>query len=377
MDVGLSRDGARLAAARAGLAAAREADAVGPRGKPEELRLAYLDLLKLCLCDLAGPTTMSVGVGDDGAVVARQLGGTERKMRVAGMDWPLQGLTMSGLYRLDDLQSCVESVVRDEIPGDFIETGTWRGGASIFMRAALDALNDDERTVHVADSFRGFPGAKDGATNADDRLYSGFDFLAVSVDEVQANFARLGCEEGVRFVPGFFEETLPGLADHRWAILRLDGDTYEATRVALRSLYPGLSVGGYVIVDDYGAFDGCRAAVDEFRRENGIVDPLEAVDWSCVRWRREAQPPGEDPPPGPTDVDDERDVAGAPPPDRHRSASVPTVHERALMREREELRNRLARAEEELSQMRLTRLAPLRATVARLRERRRTGRLRR
>jgi O-methyltransferase len=280
-------DGARLLDAREHLAAARMPRAHGPAADAETLRRAYLDLLKLCLCDLAGTTTISVGAMADGTVLSRELRGEELRLRAAGMDWPRQGLTMIGLGRLDDLQRCVETVVADGVRGDVIEAGAWRGGASLLMRATLDTLGD-ERTVWVADSFQGFAPsdapAHDGAIDL-----RAFDFLAVSEEEVRASFARLGFEHGVRFVRGFFEDTLGALAAERWAIVRLDADTYAPTSQALRCLYPGLAVGGYLIVDDYGAFEGCRRAVDEFRRAHGIVEPLEPVDSTCVRWRRESE----------------------------------------------------------------------------------------
>ena len=127
---------------------------------------------------------------------------------------------MAGLRRLDDLQACVEAIVRDGVEGDLIEAGTWRGGASILMRATLDALGADDRTVWVADSFQGFPAADAGDARAD-RL------PRRPIEEVRANFARLGYEQGVRFVAGFFEDTLPGLAGGagRWC-----GSTATPTR---------------------------------------------------------------------------------------------------------------------------------------------------
>src|ERR1700736_6093465 len=103
------------------------------------------------------------------------------------------------------------------------------------MRATLDSLGAVDRTVWVADSFEGFPTSD---TPHEDDL-AAFDFLAVPLDEVRANFARFGLEHGVRFVEGFFEQTLPGLADRRWALVRLDADTYDTTLLALRCLYPG------------------------------------------------------------------------------------------------------------------------------------------
>ena len=281
-------DAARLLDAREHLAAARAPRAAGPATDAETLRTAYLDLLKLSLCDLANTTTISVGAMPDGTVMSRELRGDERRLRAAGMDWPLQGLTMVGLGRLDDLQRCVEAVVADGVEGGIIEAGAWRGGAALLMRATLDTMGD-ERIVWVADSFQGFaPGdapPDDGSIDL-----RAFDFLSVPEEEVRESFARLGLEEGVRFVPGYFEDTLAALAGERWAIVRLDADTYAPTRHALRCLYPGLAAGGYLIVDDYGAFEGCRRAVDEFRAEHDITERLEKVDATCVRWRRKARP---------------------------------------------------------------------------------------
>jgi O-methyltransferase len=327
-------------AARASLAAIRDVRAAGPGPGAETLRGAYLDLLKLCLCDLGAATTTSVGSMPGGDIASRVLRGDQLRVRAAGLDWPLQGLTMIGLGRLDDLQSCVESVVDDGVPGDLIEAGAWRGGASILMRATLDTLGDRERTVWVADSFQGFPDDEAGE-HVD---LSAYEFLAVPVEEVEANFARFGCDRGVRFVPGFFEDTLPGLSDRRWAIVRLDGDTYEATLTALKSLYPGLAPGGYLIIDDYGAFEECRRAVDEFRAGHRITEPLEQIDWTGMRWRRESDAPIEVPSPSAS-------TAGREPAPRTPRASgarkrdIPTIRELEMERELADLRERLAAAE--------------------------------
>ena len=274
--------------------AGRKIRARRPRPGPERLRRAYLDLLKLCLCDLAGARTMSVSrTGDtrrpDSQLRTWEPSDEELLLRAKGADWPLSGLTMVGLKRLDDLQACVESVVRDEIDGDVIEAGAWRGGASILARATLDSLGD-ERTVWVADSFQGLPPPDPDVTPEDQELdLSQVDFLAVPVEEVLGYFARFGLDHGLEFVEGFFDETLPGLRERRWSIIRLDGDTYEATWVALESLYPGLSAGGYLIVDDYGLIAECRQAVGDYRREHGITEPIEKIDLTGVRWRQETE----------------------------------------------------------------------------------------
>ena len=314
-----------------------------PRASPagpgvEALRVAYLDVLKLCLCDLGGKTTTSVWKHTDDSVMSRELSSDELRIRSVGMDWPLHGLTMIGLERLDDLQACVESVVREGVAGDLIEAGTWRGGASILMRATLDALGAADRTVWVADSFQGFPIPDEDHPDRED--LAAVDFLAVPVEEVRANFARFGYERGVRFVPGFFEETMPTLTGLRWAVVRLDGDSYEATWTTLQALYPGLSVGGYLIVDDYGALKECRQAVDEFRDHHAIAEPLERIDWTGARWQRASDAPIETAAPphiGPGRV---RSPARAVP--REHDARVTTLYERALRRDKRHLERDLA-----------------------------------
>ena len=274
----------------------REVRTPGVRPDRDGLRAAYLGLLKLALCDLAGARTQSVsrvgnGRNPSSQVFSRELTEDEIALRVRGADWPFSGLSMIGLPRLDDLQSCVESVVADGVDGDLIEAGAWRGGASILMRATLDSLGEDGRTVWVADSFQGLPPPNGEAFPQDRELdLSHVDFLAVPLKEVQGYFARFGCERGVEFVAGFFHETLPALLGHRWSVVRLDGDTYESTWLALEALYPSLSRGGYVIIDDYQLIEECRQAVDEFRRQHGITEPIEEIDWNGVRWRRATEP---------------------------------------------------------------------------------------
>jgi O-methyltransferase len=271
--------------ARASFASARDPHARGAGEDAESLRVAYLDLLKLGLCDLIGTTSVSSGRTAEGTVEDRVISGDDRRWRAAGMDWPRHGLTMVGLARLDDLQACVETVVKDGIEGDLIEAGSWRGGAALLMRATLDSLGAGDRSVAIADSFQGFP-APEATDDGDVGDLSMFDFLAVPVDEVRATFERLGYASGVEFVPGFFADTMPTLPARPWAVARFDVDAYDATRLALEAICPHVSPGGYVIIDDYGAYDECRRAVDDYRTARGIDAPLEEVDWTGVRWRR-------------------------------------------------------------------------------------------
>jgi O-methyltransferase len=208
--------------------------------------------------------------------------------RADGKDWPAEADTMIGLKRLENLQYCVTEVLRKNVPGDLIETGVWRGGASIFMRAILKLYGDQTRLVWVADSFEGLP-KPDGRYQQDagDRHWESSHTLGVSLDQVKENFTRYGVlDDQVRFLVGWFKDTLPTAPIKQLAVLRLDGDMYSSTMDALQNLYHKLSVGGYVIVDDYGAIAHCRQAVEDFRAEHKITEQVHPVDWSGVFWEK-------------------------------------------------------------------------------------------
>lgn len=212
----------------------------------------------------------------------------DKQAQEEGLAYSSDSETMIGMKRLDNLQHCIADVLANDVPGDIIETGVWRGGASIFMRAVLRAHGDTERTVWLADSFQGLPKPEPGRYPADreDRLWR-MTGLIVSVDEVKENFARYGLlDDQVKFLKGWFSETLPNAPIERVAVMRLDGDMYQSTIEALEALYPKLSVGGYVIIDDFGAIPGCRQAVTDFRATKGITDEMQPIDWSGVYWQR-------------------------------------------------------------------------------------------
>jgi hypothetical protein len=204
-----------------------------------------------------------------------------------GTRWPEIAHTMIGMKRLNNLQFCCEDVLKNNIPGDFIETGVWRGGSTIFMRAILKAFGVTDRTVWVADSFAGLPPpnqAKYPADAGDDHHV--YDLLRVSLEQVRRNFAKYNLlDEQVKFLKGWFSETLPGAPVDQLAVLRLDGDMYESTMDALGSLFHKVARGGYIIVDDY-AIESCKKAIDDFRRERQITDKLITIDWSGVYWQK-------------------------------------------------------------------------------------------
>ncbi|MBV9080615.1 MAG: class I SAM-dependent methyltransferase [Elusimicrobia bacterium] len=208
--------------------------------------------------------------------------------RAEGRVWPTRALTMIGEKRLHHLRRCVEEVLADDISGDLLEAGVWRGGASIMMRAVLAAHGVTARRVWVADSFRGLPPPNSERYPLDAGLdLSKIAVLAVPREVVQTNFEALGLmDDNVRFVEGWFSETLTTIDADAFALLRLDGDLYESTLQTLEALYPKLSAGGFLVVDDYGAVPACAAAVHDFREWHRVTEPIETIDWTGVYWRK-------------------------------------------------------------------------------------------
>ena len=205
-----------------------------------------------------------------------------------GALWPNIAHTMVSRERLDNVQFCLEQVLADGVPGDFIETGVWRGGVCIFARSVFKAHGVQDRTVWVADSFEGVPTttAESHRMDRELALHTKNDVLAVSEEIVRENFSRYGLlDEQVAFLNGWFADTLPRAPIGKLAVIRLDGDLYSSTMDALDHLYPKLSPGGYVIVDDYG-IPGCAAAVHEYRERHGIEDEICFIDPYSIYWRR-------------------------------------------------------------------------------------------
>jgi O-methyltransferase len=258
----------------------------------------YLDLLKRSL-------TFTLWDASDGPIlelplhpvwalvnavrrVARLVRPPDKSLRERGLDWPAVGLTMIGTKRLDNVHRCVEDVLRNGVPGDLIEAGVWRGGVPILMRAVLKIHGVTDRVVWVADSFEGLP-APNVRKYPADRMsdLTMFKSLAVSLEEVRANFERFRLlDDQVKFLKGWFKDTLPAAPIAKLAVMRLDADLYESTTDALVNLYPKLSPGGYAIIDDYGNAPPCQQAVDDFRRRHGITDQIVAIDWSGVFWQK-------------------------------------------------------------------------------------------
>jgi hypothetical protein len=211
-------------------------------------------------------------------------------------NWGLFSYTMVGLARLNNIQACIEDVIRNGVEGDMIETGVWRGGATIFMRAVLKAYGVTDRVVWVADSFEGLPALTEKDTTYKDdtsvdvaSLNEGGPMrlaLAVTLERVKRNFATFDLlDDQIRFLKGWFRDTLPTAPIKTLSILRLDGDMYQSTMDALNALYNKVSRGGYVIVDDYNCWPHCKQAVDDFRKVHGIYEEIVKIDEYAVFWK--------------------------------------------------------------------------------------------
>ena len=212
----------------------------------------------------------------------------DEPVRAEGLDWPTRAHTMIGLKRLANVRECVENVLADRVPGDLIETGAWRGGTTIFMRASQSPRGQSTARSGLPTRLPDFrlQTLVRYPHDQGDTLHK-FPQLAVTLERVRDNFRRYGLlDDQVRFLKGWFRDTLPDAPIERLAVLRLDGDLYESTIQALECLYDRLSAGGYVIVDDYGNVAGCRQAVHDFRAQRGINDPIRPIDWAGVYWRR-------------------------------------------------------------------------------------------
>jgi len=251
---------------------------IEPISTSEAVRGLYLDLLLKSLSNLIyGPQPSDVW--NDGLFRADAKPGRDRGSPAH---------SMVGLLRLENVRDLAQRAIDQGIPGDFIETGVWRGGCCILMRGVMAANSVADRKVYVADSFQGLPPPNPTLFPQDSGLaLHTLPELAVSLDEVRTNFKRYGLlDDRVVFVKGFFSDTLPKLDAGPFALMRLDGDMYESTYVALKCLYPKLSIGGFAVIDDYGAIAQCREAVNDYRAATNIGDEIHRIDWTGVWWQK-------------------------------------------------------------------------------------------
>lgn len=192
-----------------------------------------------------------------------------------------QPYTMTSIERLYAVHQAVNYIVDNAIPGDFVECGVWRGGASMMTALSLKARGITDRTLYLYDTFAGMtePEAVDASYLGEDASVTwarserdGYNAWCYgAIEDVRENMGRTGYpEDRIVYVKGPVEETIPGTIPERIALLRLDTDWYASTRHELEHLYPRLSPLGVLILDDYGYWVGARKAVDEYVAEHRI-----------------------------------------------------------------------------------------------------------
>jgi hypothetical protein len=202
----------------------------------------------------------------------------------------VDGLTMVGPERLEAYIQAARHVAKHGVPGAIVECGVWRGGATVAAIRALQHLRVKDRHIHLYDTFEGMskPGQYDLKYNGEpaiekfNRLRTGLnrsDWCRADYEEVQRVIYGTGYPaERLHLIKGLVEETIPRHAPDQIAVLRLDTDWYESTRHEMVHLFPRLSRGGILLLDDYGHWQGARRAVDEYLQEHKIPILLARVD---------------------------------------------------------------------------------------------------
>lgn len=206
------------------------------------------------------------------------------KLRIDGLDHPDNAFSMIGVKRMNNLHQMLDYVRENKIDGDLVETGVWKGGATIFMKIYCD-MYGLEKKIFVCDSFEGLPRPSGKFLSDVGDLHYTYDNLKVSLNNVMDNFRLFNClDQNIVFIKGFFSNTLPNNKQiNKLSLLRMDGDMYESTHDVFYSLYDKVSHDGVVIIDDY-CLKGCRDCVLDFRNERKINSELKTIDKCGVYW---------------------------------------------------------------------------------------------
>jgi hypothetical protein len=247
---------------------------------------SYLEFLKLFVTGLC--------YGEEEKTVLPSLGKNRAKLkplnieaRQRGNDWTYLGSTMTGHERLKNVKYLLEDVFQKNVRGDYIETGVWRGGSSIFARGVIRAHGQQHRKSFVCDSFKGLPPGE-RTFDAGDKGWDNTPYLEVSTEIVAGNFNTAGLlDKNIIFAQGFFNATIPPLSNmvESLAIIRFDGDIYESAVDVLYHLYEKLSIGGYFIMDDWFGFPS-KTACEDFFAVHGISPDIIPIDDLSAYWQK-------------------------------------------------------------------------------------------
>lgn len=198
--------------------------------------------------------------------------------------------TLTSVHRLIALCEAVQYVVRNQVPGDIVECGVWKGGSMMAVARTLMQADDQSRHLYLFDTYEGMtpPGNKDISITGqsavdmlddDDKEDPQSVWCVASLDFVREVIGSVGYDPSkLHFIEGRVEETLPAMAPAHISILRLDTDWYESTRHEMEHLFPRLVKGGVLIIDDYGHWQGARQAIDEYIKEKKLQILLHRID---------------------------------------------------------------------------------------------------
>ena len=202
----------------------------------------------------------------------------------------IRPFTMTSRERIFALRAAVRYVVENQIPGDFVECGVWRGGSMMAIALTLIEMGDTSRDLHLFDTFEGMPPPKavdqrfDGVPAQDmldhrPKTTEDAYWAIAPIDDVRRNVLSTGYPESkIHFVKGLVEETIPGSAPARIALMRLDTDWYDSTKHEFEHLYDRVSPEGAIIIDDYGWWSGSKKAADEFIATRKFKPLLQRID---------------------------------------------------------------------------------------------------
>lgn len=199
--------------------------------------------------------------------------------------------TLLDFERLSTLRRLVERIIAEGVPGSLVECGSWRGGSGALIGAV--ARRDESRHVWLLDSWEGFPASTSDLDVASNGFVGTAGACAAPREDAERVLGLLHQRpEAVDLVQGWFEDSIPQVKERmgKIALLHLDGDLYQSTKTCLEELYPAVVPGGFVVIDDYGDWKGCRKAVDEYLSAHGIDVDLVEVDWTGVYFQKPDEP---------------------------------------------------------------------------------------
>jgi O-methyltransferase len=251
--------------------ASKKSGASGMGISDSNTQTSYLDLMEQVLTGT---------IYSDPAIPTHDKKGFNANDRLRGLDWPANAYSMIGVARMRNFRTLLEDAVVKRTPGDIVETGVWRGGASMMAKAVLNAFGDMKRRIFLADSFEGLPPPDERTYPADKgSTFHEYEQLAVSEEQVRENFRKLGLlDDRVIMIKGWFRDTMPNFPAEKIAVLRLDGDMYESTIDPLKALYDKVSKKGWVIVDDYEWIPACKQAVHDFLDSRKLKPDIKHID---------------------------------------------------------------------------------------------------